>query len=85
MPAPAQSYDSFEGATVGLEQLTSATGMCSSAPCIWAGWMSVTAAFMIAEDEWNETAICYPSGDNTCYPSAETFRAMTVLEPEWKG
>jgi hypothetical protein len=41
--------------------------------------MNGTIAFTTAEDGSKENATCYLSGDNKCYPSAETF---TWAEPD---
>jgi hypothetical protein len=57
-----------------------APGMCSLARSTWAGSMSETIAFTTAEDESNANATCYPSGDNRCYPSAETFSRLISKE-----
>jgi hypothetical protein len=37
--------------------------------------MNETIAFTTAEDGSSANATCHPSGDNTCYPSAETLSA----------
>jgi hypothetical protein len=67
---------------VGLEPLTSGTWNVFFGPVhTWAGWMNETIAFMTAEAALNVNATCYPSGDNKCYPSAETF-SSPILEPQ---
>lgn len=59
----------------GSSRSPPAPGMCSLVRSTSAGLMSATTAFTIAEAVSNANATCHPSGDNTSYPSAETFNA----------
>lgn len=67
---------------VGLEPLTSGTWNLFFGP-IHLGWLD-ERDYRVHDrrDARSANATCYPSGDNTCYSSAETFTATDT--PLWR-